>query len=234
MESPFYDITTYWVLFVCIVSLVVFLSLMSIGSASKAKLILGGILFSGLIVFAHWVFDGQRLFPPDMTGGAFYLIILAGAAAVVVLYYATVRKEFFNLSQEHLQMAQGVRVFVGGGFLMEGVLDVIPGWFSILDGYFHIASGFLALVAAIAFLKNHAFRYQMLWLANIVGLLDIMVIITSICFLVWPALGPHHNMMYVVFVAGPLLLWIHFVSIQKLLASNKVTYAPHSLVQSVN
>ncbi|MFK7844102.1 MAG: hypothetical protein AB8G77_02300 [Rhodothermales bacterium] len=225
MASPFYDITTYWVLFVCFVALVVFLSLLRTGKASKRKMMIGGVLFSGLIVCVHWIFGGQHLFPPDMTGGAFYLVILAGAAAVVALYYATVREEFFNLSQEHLQLAQGVRVFVGGGFLMEGVLDVIPGWFSILDGYFHIASGFLALVAAIAQLKNSALKHQMLWLANIVGLLDIMVIITSICFLVWPALGPYHNMMYVVFVAGPLLLWIHFVSIAKLLTSEKVTAA---------
>ncbi len=229
MESPFYEATTYWVLFVNVVALIVFVSLMKIGKASKNATVIGGTLFAGSIVFFHWAFGGQNIFSPDMSGGAFYLVILGGAAAVVALFYATLRDTYANLSQEHLQMAQGVRVFVGGGFLMEGVLDVIPGWFSILDGYFHIASGFLALVAAIAFLKKSAFKNQLLWLANIVGLMDIMVIVTSICFLVWPALGPHHNMMYVVFGAGPLLLWIHFVSISKLLAEKEVTKARGAL-----
>ncbi len=232
MSSPFYEATTYWVLFVCLVSLVAFLSLLKVGKASKRKMIVGGILFSVSILLIHWVFGGQHLFHPDLGGGAFYLVILGGAAAVVTLYYLTVRKEFFTLSHAHLQIAQGVRVFVGGGFLMEGVLGVIPGWFSILDGYFHIASGFLALVAASAFLKNNAFKNQMLWLANIVGVMDIMVIVTSICFLVWPSLGPYHNMMYVVFIAGPLFLWIHFVSITRLLASNEVTTASRTSVLS--
>ena len=232
MESPFYEATTYWVLFVCVVALTIFVSLMKVGKASTRKMTIGGLLFAGSIGLFHWAFGGQNLFSPDMSGGAFYLVILGGAAAVVALYYATLREEFFNLSQEHLQIAQGVRVFVGGGFLMEGVLGVIPGWFSIMDGYFHIASGFLALVAAIAYLKNNAFKNQLLWLANIVGLMDIMVIVTSICFLVWPAMGPHHNMMYVVFAAGPLLLWIHFVSVSKLLFANKVTTAAYAPAQA--
>ena len=223
MESPFYEATTYWVLFLCTVSLVIFLSLMRAGKASMHKITIAGVLFGGSILFFHWVFGGQNLFSPDISGGSFYLIILGSALAVVAIYYTAVRAEFFNLSQEYLQMAQGIRVFVGGGFLMEGVLDVIPGWFSILDGYFHIASGFLALIAAIAFLKKNASKNQLLWFANFVGLVDIFVIVTSICFFVWPTLGPHHNMMYVVFVAGPLFLWIHFVSIAKLLAPKYTT-----------
>ena len=234
MESPFYQATTYWVLLICLLSLVIFLSLMRAGKASMRKIMSGGVLFGGSILLFHWVFGGQNLFSPDIPGGSFYLIILGGALAVVAIYYTAVREEFFNLSQEHLQMAQGIRVFVGGGFLMEGVLDVIPGWFSILDGYFHIASGSLALVAAIMFLKNSTIKNQLLWLANIVGLIDILVIVTSICFLVWPALGPHHNMMYVVFVAGPLFLWIHYVSIAKLLATKDITKADYTPVKSVN
>ena len=102
---------------------------------------------------------------------------------------------------------------------MEGVVQVIPGWFSILDGYFHIASGFLALLAAIVLLKNWKQSKSLLWLANIVGLTDIVVIVTGICFFVWNDLGPHHNMNYVVFGVGPILLWLHLNSIKKLLKS---------------
>ena len=67
-----------------------------------------------------------------------------------------------------IQWVQGIRVFVA--FLMEGVVNVIPGWFSIMDGFLHVTSGFLALIAAIAVLKEMKFKNQMLWLANIVGL----------------------------------------------------------------
>ena len=228
MESVFYENTTYWVLFVCLASLAVFVSLMRAARASTGKLVTGGALFSVAIVVVHWLVGGQHIFPTGTTGSIFYLVILSGAMSAVILYYVTVREEFFSLPQDYLQIAQGFRVFIGAGFLMEGVLDVIPGWFSILDGYLHIASGFLALVAAAAFLKDSEFKRQWLWLANIVGLVDILVIVTSICFLVWPELGPHHNMMYIVFITGPLLLWIHFVSMMKLLSSNDVIKTVHA------
>lgn len=53
------------------------------------------------------------------------------------------------------------------------------------------------------------------------GVTDIIVIVTSICFLVWSDLGPFHNMHYIVFIGGPVLLWLHFVSITKLVDKPK-------------
>ena len=217
MESTFYGITTNWVIFVDIVVAMVSLWLFKMGRASSRTLAIVAALFAGSILFFHWGFGGQNFLPADLSGPAFYAIILAGALALLALLYFTSSRIFDQLHQEHLQIAQGFRVFIGGGFLMEGVLGVIPGWFSILDGFFHITSGFLALLAAIAFLKNWAGNRSLLWAANIVGLTDIVVIITGICFWVWPDLGPHHNMNYVVFGAGPMLLWIHYNSIKKLL-----------------
>lgn len=217
MNSIDYEATTYWVLFVDVAVAIATLWLFKIGKASNTTLVIVGILFLGLIAFMHWGLGGQNFLPANLSGSIFYALILGGASAVVLLFYFTSRQIFDNLSQEHIQLAQGFRVFVGGGFLMEGVLEVIPGWFSIMDGYLHIASGFLALVAAIAFLKKQAFKDKLLWLANIVGLLDIIIIVTSICFVVWADLGPHHNMNYVVFGAGPVLLWLHFISIRKLI-----------------
>lgn len=117
---------------------------------------------------------------------------------------------------------QGLRVFVASGFLMEGVLNVIPAWFSIMDGFLHVTSGFIALIAAVALVKNQTNTNQLLWLANIIGLLDIVIIVTSISLVVWKDLGAFHNMQYVVFYTGVLLLWFHFVSISKLLKNEKV------------
>lgn len=219
MESVFYQNTTYWVLFVDLVVALVTLWLYKSGKASGTTLGVVAVAFASFVGVMLWVFGGQNLLPSNLSGTLFYTIILVGAGLVVLLLELTSSSVMKNLSQEHLQIAQGFRVFVGGGFLMEGVVGVIPGWFSILDGYFHIASGFLALVAAIAFVKNWKEARPLLWLANIVGLADIIVIVTGICFWVWDDLGPFHNMNYVVFGAGPMLLWIHYNSIKKLLQS---------------
>ena len=221
MNSVFYEATTYWVLFVDLLLAVATLSLFKIGQATNLKLSVVGVLFLLLIGFLHWGLGGYRIFPADFSGALFYGLILLSATAVVFLFYLTSRNNFDQLSQEHIQLVQGLRVFVGGGFLMEGVLGVIPPWFSIMDGYFHIASGFLALVAAIAYVKDYHRKNALLWLANLVGLLDIIVIVTSICFFVWNELGPYHNMNYVVFGAGPVLLWLHFMSIRKLIHAPK-------------
>ena len=219
MNSIYYTQTTWWVITVAVITAIATVLLFRTGKASNGTQTLVAFVFGIFILLMHWIFGGQNLLPADLNGGTFYLIILGGATAVVALLYVTSNKIFDNLSQEHLQTVQGLRVFVGGGFLMEGVVGVIPGWFSILDGYFHVTSGFLALVAAIAFVKKLPSARPLLWSTNIVGLLDILTIVTSICFVVWKDLGPFHNMNYVVFGAGPVLLWLHFVSIKKLLQS---------------
>ena len=219
MNSIYYTNTTYWVILVAVTIGIATVMLYRAGKASTKTQLLAGLVFTILIFLMHWIFGGQNLIPPGIGGSTFYAIILISASIGVLLFYLTSKSIFDRLSQEHLQIAQGLRVFVGGGFLMEGVVNVIPEWFSIMDGFFHITSGFLALVAAIAFIKKHSSASSLLWSANIIGLLDIVTIITSICFLVWDDLGPFHNMHYVVFGAGPVLLWIHFMSIRKLLRS---------------
>ena len=222
MDAIFYEATTAWVLFVDLMVVLATVWLFRIGKATRQQQWILGVGLGGFVFLLHWVFGGQRIFAADLSGSAFYLLILVGAALGAALLYILSSGVRDQLSQKHLQLAQGLRVFIGGGFLMEGVLQVIPGWFSIMDGFFHIASGFFALVAAVAFLKQLPASRKLLWLANIVGLLDIIVIVNSICFLVWDDLGPFHNMNYVVFGVGPILLWLHFVSIKKLIASPKV------------
>ena len=219
MESTYYTATTNWVILIDFVIALASLWLFKKGGASKRLLGIVALIFLLGISFFHWGFGGQNFLPFDLSGSVFYTIILGGAGVVLALLYFSSSTIFDNLSQVHLQAVQGIRVFIGGGFLMEGVLDVIPGWFSIMDGFLHISSGFLALLAAIAFLEKWKGHRNLLWLANIVGLVDIFIIVTGICFWAWADLGPHHNMNYVVFGVGPILLWLHYNSIKKLLQS---------------
>jgi len=217
MNAEYYGLTTIWVILVDLIVAGASIWLLKKGKASNAVAATFGIISVIWIGFLHWILGGKHLFPNDMSPFLFYMIILGGVAAAFVLFYATLKEYFFALSQDSIQIIHGLRVFVGGGFLMEATLGVIPAWFGIMDGFLHITSGFLALIAAIAFIKKLSSSRPLLWLANIVGIADVLIIATSICFWVWPALGPNHHALYVVFYAPPVVLWFHFVSVRKLL-----------------
>jgi hypothetical protein len=222
MNSIYYSNTTLWVIGVNIAFLIATLGLLKKGNASIATKTIFGIFSIIWIAFIYYVIDNEILIPKDISGISFYIFTLVSATLVLALFYFSTFKEIFDtIKQEDIQWVQGLRVFVASGFLMEGVLNVIPDWFSIMDGFLHVSSGFLALIAAIALLKNSTNTKTLLWLANIVGLLDIVIIVSSINLVVWKDLGPFHNMQTVVFYTGVLLLWFHFVSISKLIKFNK-------------
>lgn len=222
MDASNYLATTYWVIGINLVFLFATLWLLKIGRATQKTRWVFGLISIAWIIFIHFVFSNKLLIPIDISGGAFYALTLSSATLVLaVFYFSPLKKVFDNISQENIQIVQGLRVFVASGFLMEGVLQVIPAWFSIMDGFLHVSSGFLALLASIAVVKNQTSKNQLLWLANIVGVLDIVIIVTSISLVVWKDLGAFHNMQYVVFYTGVLLLWFHFVSLSKLIKSNK-------------
>ncbi|WP_444660213.1 hypothetical protein [Flavobacterium columnare] len=222
MDASNYLATTYWVIGVNLIFLIATLWLLNIGRATQKTKWVFGLISIAWIIFFHFVFSNKLLIPTDISGGAFYALTLSSATLVlVVFYFSPLKKIFENISQENIQIVQGLRVFVASGFLMEGILQVIPAWFSIMDGFLHVSSGFLALLASIAVVKNQTSKNTLLWLANIVGVLDIVIIVTSISLIVWKDLGVFHNMQYVVFYTGVLLLWFHFVSISKLIKSNK-------------
>lgn len=222
MDASNYLATTYWVIGINLVFLFATLWLLKIGRATQKTRWVFGLISIAWIIFIHFVFSNKLLIPIDISGGAFYALTLSSATLVLaVFYFSPLKKVFDNISQENIQIVQGLRVFVASGFLMEGVLQVIPAWFSIMDGFLHVSSGFLVLLASIAVVKNQTSKNQLLWLANIVGVLDIVIIVTSISLVVWKDLGAFHNMQYVVFYTGVLLLWFHFVSLSKLIKSNK-------------
>ena len=209
--------TTIWTMAVNISFLIGTIWLLRKGNASIVLQGWFGVISIIWLVVIYYITINQVLIPESISGTTFYLITLAAATLVLLFFnYSSLKGIFDKVRQEDIQWVQGIRVFVAAGFLMEGVVNVIPGWFSIMDGFMHVTSGFLALIAAIALLKELKNRKQMLWLANIVGLVDIVIIVTSINFLVWEDIGPFHNMQTVVFYTGVVLLWLHFVSITKL------------------
>ena len=221
MDSINYTFTTYWTLAVNIAFMVGTLWLLKKGNASSKLKTLFGLFSIVWIAFIYSVINNKLIISSDISGGIFYAITLFSATLVLLFFFRSALKNVFdNIKQEDIQWVQGMRVFVACGFLMEGVLGVIPGWFSIMDGFLHVSSGFLALVAAIAVLENSKIKNSLLWVANLVGLIDIIVLVTSINFIVWNDLGPFHNMQTVVFYTGVLLLWFHFISILKLLKNN--------------
>lgn len=213
-----YLATTYYVIALNSILALVLLWLLKIGKANRTTIIVTGILSFFYILLEHIGIGGGHIFPKDISGGTFFVIILVGAVlGNVLFYFSPIKRAFFNLSQEHLQMTQGLRILVSAGFFTESALEIIPLGFGIMDGFMHAISAFLALISAVLYVKGSPIKNKIMWLANIVGILDIIIIVTSICFIVFDEIGPNHNMQYVVFFGGVVFLWIHFVSISKLL-----------------
>jgi hypothetical protein len=166
----------------------------------------------------HMGLSTQSLFPQTISGVAFLLVIFAavGAVGFVLLAIPAARAVLWNLEQRQLLLLQGVRVFFGATFLMQASTGVLPPAFGILDGYTHIGAGFLGMAAAYS-IATAAQGERRAWFANIFGLLDILIVASTLALVLLPELGPHHPMMYAVFFPAPLWLWFHVISIAKLL-----------------
>jgi hypothetical protein len=175
----------------------------------------------GWLVALHWGLAHQTLFPKNISGIAFLLVIFAavGIVGAVLLLVPPVRHLLFRLDQRQLMLLQGVRVFFGGTFLMHASLGVLPQTFGIIDGFTHIGAGFFALIAAFS-LAAGVKGERRAWFANLFGLADILIVASSLALVLLPAIGPHHPMMYAVFLPAPLWLWFHVISIAKLLRSD--------------
>lgn len=175
----------------------------------------------GLVVWLlglHFVISNQLLLPTDIGGFSFYLVILAGVGLLGILLFGVsyLRKIILGLSQQELALLQGIRIFFGAGFIIQAATAELPLMFGIVDGITHISAGFFSLIAAYSVASNID-ATRRLWFANLFGLADILIVATTLAFLLLPTIGPHHPMMYAVFLPAPFWLWFHLVSIQNLL-----------------
>ncbi len=189
----------------------------SLGNNNKFNFGLGIGLFVWLAVL-HLGLSTKSFFSENISGIIFLVIIFTAVAAVGVLLFLVppIRKIVTELSQQQLLLIQGIRVFFGASFLMQASLGAMPLMFGIIDGWTHIAAGFLGLVAAFS-TANGMNAKKRIWFANIFGLLDILVVASTLSLLILADITPHGSMMYAVFLPAPLWLWAHIISIYKLI-----------------
>ncbi len=189
----------------------------SLARPSPSRLLGAGFAMLAWVALLHVGLSTKRLFPADTSGPAFLSIILlfVGIAGAVLLVPRATRRFLFGLEQEHLMLLQGIRVFFGANFLMQASLGLMPRAFGIVDGWTHIAAGFFGLVASYS-LAAGVDGERRAWFANLFGLADILVVASSIAFILLPDITPYHSVMYIVFFPAPLWLWFHVISLWKL------------------
>ena len=83
----------------------------------------------------------------------------------------------------------------------------MPSNFAVLDGMSHVT-------AAVLMLVRRQVGLGAVWLTNLFGLVDIVVVAAGIAFLLVPQLGPHHNVMYAAFFAAPIFISLHLLSLR--------------------
>jgi len=178
------------------------------------------------LAILHLILENQWLFPKDISGPGFLAIIFAGVGLVGAALIAVrpVRYILWTLDQEQLLLLQGIRSFFGATFLMFASTGALPQTFGIIDGFTHTGAGFFGLIAAFS-LACGANGRRRAWFANLFGLADILIVASSLALILLPQIGPHHPMMYAVFLPAPLWLWFHVVSIVKLIRTEESSLA---------
>ena len=173
------------------------------------------------LVTLHWGLSHQSLFPQEISGMVFLMVIVGevGLVGAVLLLIPQVRHLLLSLDQRQLLLLQGIRVFFGASFLAQASFGVLPQEFGILDGFTHIGAGFFGLIAAFS-VATGIQGARRAWFANLFGLADILIVTSTSALILLPQIGPHHSMMYAVFLPAPLWLWFHIVSIRKLVRND--------------
>ncbi len=188
--------------------------------------VIGAAMLAWLVAL-HFGLSSQSLFPHDISGIGFLIVIFAavGVVGAMLIGVAPIRHLLLGLDQRQLMLLQGIRVFFGAGFLMQASTGDLPQAFGILDGFTHIGAGFFGLIAAFS-VASGINGVRRTWFANLFGLADILVVASSLALILLPQIGPHHSMMYAVFLPAPLWLWLHLFSIWKLLRHDAPAYQP--------
>lgn len=170
-----------------------------------------------LLVPLYLLFSPAGVMPTVMGGPLFLLIVVVyvGVVGGVMLGVLAIRRALLSLDQEVLLLPQGIRVFFGAGFLMQAATGILPTTFGILDGFTHIGAGFLGLLAASIVVARPE-KTAVVWLANVFGLADILVVASTLALVLLPIITPRHSMMFAVFLPAPIWAWLHVLSIAKL------------------
>lgn len=174
-----------------------------------------------LLVVLIFLFSPGGAMPQTLRGASFFALVLAhvGAVGAVLLGVRPLREAMLALPAVYYLLPQGVRVFFGAAFLLQAATGDLPKTFGILDGFTHVGAGFLGLFAA-ALLALNPRRRGAVWLAHLFGLADILVVATTLAFVVLAQITPRHPMMFAVFLPAPIWLWFHLLGLRNLTQSS--------------
>lgn len=207
-------ITTLFILSMDVLLLLVLLWILRNNGASLPTMAITGAVAVLWLGFLLWGIGGEHIFPDQMNPWAFYAVILTGIGGVMTLFFTTPLGALLSKGgQEMLLLPQGMRAFFGAGFLVEGILGLLPPNFALMDGITHITAAVLALMTALM-LSRRAVGAGSVWLTNLFGLLDLVVVATGIAFVLLPEIGLYHNMMYALFFAAPIFVTLHMLSLR--------------------
>ena len=202
------------------------------GATRRLQIGVGFVSAAWIGALAVLIHD-EMLYPESISPIAFFATILGAVGAFTAIGILTpVGRALAKAPQELLMLPQGLRVFFGAGFLIEGVLGVLPQGFAIADGITHITAAFLCLKAAVL-VQAKAAEHGELWTANLFGLIDIVVVASGLALFLLGEVGPHHNVMLAALFAAPVFINLHLVSLWKLVADREADGALPAVKGSV-
>jgi len=107
-------------------------------------------------------------------------------------------------------------MFFGAGFIVEAAFGIIPINYGVADGLLHITTAFLSVTLAV-YIARQCHCKKSIILVNIFGLFDIVVVAAGIAFVIIGEIGSEHNVFLAVFFAAPIFIWLHLISLYKIL-----------------
>ena len=181
------------------------------------------LVVKSITLFSTWlIIEGVLLnasiIPNDISSLGLFILILVFVLITGVLLSPLI-PALLNLPQEFLLLPQPMRMFFGAGFIIEAAFGIIPLNYGVIDGVLHITTAFLASLLAICIAKGYKSNKTLLSV-NIFGLLDIVIVAYGIAFFILDDIGIEHNVIFAVFFAAPLFIWLHLISLYKLYNEN--------------
>lgn len=214
-----YTLTTLYIIIMEIFLTLTLVKVIGKSNIENPNVAKAGTIFSVWLVTVVLLVGGIQIIPGDIGSIPLFAIILIGVAASG-LFFFMLKDEFINMSQELLLLPQAFRMFFGAGFIVEAVYGIMPAIYGVIDGVLHITTAFLATTLAI-WVARGCKCYNSLIIVNIFGLLDIVIVAYGISFFILSDIGGHHNVFYAVFFAAPIFIWLHLISLYKVLIERK-------------
>lgn len=188
--------------------------------AGAGRLLRAGVAVCSLawMVLLAFLLQTESLYSHDVSPAVFFVSILCCVTAFTIIGLLTpIRRILEKAPHALLMMPQGLRVFFGAGFLIQGILGVMPQSYAIVDGITHITAAFLCMKAAVL-IQDRSATHGELWTAHLFGLADIGLVAFGLSFFLLHEVGPHHNVMLAALFAAPIFINLHLVSLKKLVA----------------